>query len=844
MSTFRDADHLYRVFGALFARVRDDEALSAKLLQSRIVVRFVFTDPQAEITIDLRKPPITFYLGPCDLAPDVEMTQSADTAHLFWMGRVNVPQALATRRVIARGSVPKALALLPAIRPVFDLYPRLLREIGEGDLLPAEKKRPRRRARFWERLRRPSVRVAEVPTVAIPTLEEDVEEEIRLRSQELPANEEALKVEMLRRMRLIRAFEERMAQEFAAGRMPAEALHLSIGQEACAVGACFALQEGDYMTTTHRGHGHMLARGADLNAMAAELLGKATGLCKGLGGTMHVTDASIGALGANGIVGASSLIAIGAALSARQRRTSQVALAFMGDGATAQGMFHEALNFAAVFNLPVLFFVENNQYAEFTPLKGHTRLERLADRALGHGLPGITIDGNDVWEIYQTVKEKAARARRGEGATLIEAITYRWSGHTEGESARYRSEEEIAAWKKKDPIARWERHLQEEGILTAAECDAIRQEAAQAVEKAMEFAYASPEPGEELLTASLYAPEPAILYRRPEKLPPGTRTVSVSTALWEALAEEMAHDERVYVIGEDVRAGGYFAVTAGLVDEFGPQRVIDTPISEYAIVGSSVGAAMTGMRPVAEIEFSDFITCAMDPLVNQAAKLRFMSGGQYRLPLVVRTPGGGGIGMAAQHSQSLESWLMHIPGLIILAPGTARDAKGLLKAAIRSNNPVLFFENKLLYADSGPIPEEEYLVPIGVADVKRSGEDVTLVAVGATVPLALEAAQRLEEEGISAEVVDVRSLVPCDWNTILRSVLKTRRMVVVEGGALTGGFGAECVARVGTAAWNALKSPPQRVAAWDIPIPYNRALENAVVPDTERILEAVREIVR
>ncbi|RME88877.1 MAG: dehydrogenase [Anaerolineae bacterium] len=649
---------------------------------------------------------------------------------------------------------------------------------------------------------------------------------------------------MLRRMHLIRAFEERMAQAFAAGQLPAEALHLSIGQEACAVGACFALREGDYMTTTHRGHGHMLARGADLNAMTAELLGKATGLCKGLGGTMHVTDASIGALGANGIVGASSLIAVGAALSARQRHTSQVALAFMGDGATAQGMFHEALNFAAVFDLPVLFFVENNQYAEFTPLKGHTRLKRLADRALGHGLPGITIDGNDVWEVYQKVGEAAERARRGEGATLIEAITYRWRGHTEGETANYRSEEEIAAWKKKDPIARWERRLQEEGLLTAEECAAIAEEASRAVERAMEFALSSPEPEPDLMVSSLYAPEPAALYQPPKQPPKGERVVSVSAALWEALAEEMARDERVYVIGEDVRAGGYFAVTAGLVEEFGPHRIIDTPISEYAIVGSSVGAAMTGMRPVAEIEFSDFITCAMDPLVNQAAKLRFMSGGQYRLPLVVRTPGGGGIGMAAQHSQSLEAWLMHIPGLIILAPGTAYDAKGLLKAAIRSNNPVLFFENKLLYADSGLIPEGEYIVPIGVADVKRSGEDVTLVAVGAMVPLALEAAQHLEEEGISAEVVDVRSLVPCDWNTILRSVLKTRRLVVVEGGALTGGFGAECVARVGGAVWHELKAPPQRVAAWDVPIPYNRSLENAVVPDLSRLLEAVREIVR
>ncbi len=847
MSTFRDAEHLYRVLGALFDRVRSDPQLSEKLLQSRLIVRFVFTDPQAEITVDLRNPPIVVYLGPCDLSPDVEMTQSADTAHLFWLGRVNVPQAIATRKVIARGSVPKALTLLPALTPVFERYPQILHEIGESALLPPQKPIASRRPRWWERFWKPRRALTTPPSlspISIPLIEAQPSAPPAPQAPSLPTEESALKVEMLRRMHLIRAFEEAMAREFAAGHLPTEALHLSIGQEACAVGACFALQEDDYMSTTHRGHGHMLARGADLNAMVAELLGKATGLCHGLGGTMHVTDARIGALGANGIVGASSLIAVGAALSARLRRSSQIALAFLGDGATAQGMFHEALNFAAVFDLPALFFVENNHYAEFTPLKGHTRLEHLADRARGHGLPGVTIDGNDVWLVYQTVQEAAQRARRGEGPTLIEAITYRWSGHTEGETARYRTEEEIAAWKANDPITRWEQRLQEEGLLSADDCLAIRRQAHQAVEQAVVQARADPEPEMKHMIASLYAPEPATLYR-PIESHPATRKVSVSTALWEALAEEMARDERVYVIGEDVRAGGYFAVTAGLVDEFGPQRVIDTPISEYAIVGSSVGAAMTGMRPVAEIEFSDFLTCAMDPLVNQAAKLRFMSGGQYALPLVVRTPGGGGIGMAAQHSQSLEAWLMHIPGLILIAPGTAYDAKGLLKSAIRSNNPVVFFENKLLYADTGSIPEGEYLAPIGVADIKRSGQDVTLVAVGAMVPLALEVATQLETtQGISAEVVDVRTLAPCDWDTILRSALKTRRLVVVEGGPLTAGFGAECIARVGQVAWHQLKAPPQRVAALDMPIPYNRALENAVIPNQERIIQAVQAVLR
>jgi pyruvate/2-oxoglutarate/acetoin dehydrogenase E1 component/TPP-dependent pyruvate/acetoin dehydrogenase alpha subunit len=847
MPTFRDTEHLYRVLGALFERIQREPAISASLSQGALVVRFVFKDPEGAITVDLRREPISFALGPCDLKPDVEMTQSGDVAHLFWLGRLKVPQAIATRKVIARGSVPKALALLPAVKPVFSLYPQVLREIGEETLIPIAKpgRRGRKRALLSGLLgRRSAPKAADVDALnahPIPLQEEAPDDRIVFKAQKLPVEEEALKIEMLRRMHLIRAFEQALGQGFATGTVPTEAVHLSVGQEACAVGACFALEEGDLMGTTHRGHGHMIARGAGVKEMAAELFGKASGLCGGLGGSMHVTDARLGALGANGIVGASSLIAVGAALSSWLRGTDQVALALMGDGATAQGMFHEALNFAAVFNLPAILFVENNQYAEFTPVAGHSRLERLSERAAGHGVPGVSVDGNDVWAVYDAVREAALRARRGEGPTLIEGITYRWTGHSEGESARYRTEEEIAAWKAKDPIASWRGKLIAEGIIQEAEAAEFEREAEAEVEEAMTFAQADAEPEEASITAHIFSPEPAALYRETPKTP-ATREKSVSAALFEALSEELARDESVYLIGEDVRGGGYFAVPAGLVDTFGPKRIIDTPISEYAIVGSSVGAAMTGMRPVAEIEFSDFITCCMDPLVNQAAKLRFMSGGQYRLPLVVRTPGGGGIGMAAQHSQSLEAWLLHIPGLIVMAPSTPYDAKGLLKAAIRSNNPVVFFENKLLYTATGPVPEEEYLVPIGRAEVKRNGTDVTLVAIGAMIGTALEAAEALARDGIDVEVVDPLTLFPCDWATLVRSALKTRRVVVLEGGSLTCGFGAECSARVTEAAWGVLKAPVKRVAAWDVPIPYNRTLENLVIPDAGRVVGAIQAL--
>lgn len=868
MPYFRDTAHLYKVLAALFDRVIQEEAVAKALLEGNLIVRFRYHDPEGQATVDLTHAPITYVLGPDPRPADVEMTMHADVCHDFWMGRVNVPQAIATRKIIARGSVPKALKLLPATKAVFPLYPEVLRSIGEEGLLamaPAREKRPARAPGgllAW--LRRPKraaiVDYSRIPPLPIPLVEGPVPETERPLGRpgdtipqakaEPPATPD-LKREMLRRMLLIRHFEETLAAEFAAGTIPAEALHLSTGQEATAVGACFALRTDDYMTTTHRGHGHMLAKAPVgqvkdlLNGMMAEIFGKATGLCKGKGGCMHVTQAQIGALGANGIVGASNVIGIGAAMSAKQRGTDQVCLIFMGDGATAQGMFHEAVNFAAVFNLPAVFLVENNQYAEFTPVTGHTRLERLSDRAKGYGIPGITVDGNDVWAVYQAVREAAARARAGEGPMLIEAVTYRWHGHSEGESAVYRTQEEVERWKGQDPILRWRKALLAEGLLRPEEADGLEQEASSLVAQALAFAKESPYPPVASLAEDIYAPDPTYLWRATDSSSltgRPVREITCSQALREALAEEMERDPRVYLIGEDVSQGGYFVVTAGLIERFGKERVIDTPISESAIVGSVVGAAMTGMRPVAEIQFSDFLMCCMDAIVNQAAKLRYMSGGQYQLPLVVRTPGGAGIGMAAQHSQSLEALLVGIPGLIIVAPGTPADAKGLLKSAIRSNNPVIFFENKLLYVTSGPVPEGEYLVPLGVADVKRQGRDVTVVAVGGMVGAALEAATELAGEGIEVEVVDPRTLYPCDWTTIVRSVAKTGRLVVVEPGHLSGGFGGEVVARVAEYAWGALRAAPVRIAGKDVPIPYSRGLENAAVATAEDIVAAIRRL--
>ena len=831
---------MYKVFGSLFDNVKQDDELSQLLTKYPMVIEFNYKDPEGIITIDLANKAVNYHFGKNGNKPDVRFFQSADVAHLFWMGKINVPIAIATRKIIARGSVPKALKLLPAIKPVFSLYPRVLQKIGEQDLVEI-KKPQKKRKKMWSfrsDKRGQKINLKNINENIIPLVDKINRLDTKFRNQNLPGQKRQLEKEMLKRMLIIRAFENRLAEEFEKGVIPSEALHLSIGQEACAVGAGFALNSNDYMTTTHRGHGHMLAKGAILKEIAAELYGKATGQCRGLGGCMHFTDAKIGALGANGIVGASSLLAIGAAMSAKKRKSSQVALAFLGDGSTAQGMFHEAMNFAAVFQLPVIFFVENNQFAISTPAKFHTHLDRIADRAKGYGIKGITINGNNVLEVYEAVRKAAAEARKKGTPILIEAITYRHCGHSEGEAFVYRSETEMNSWKKKDPISLFKKALMKKKGITTSGIEIIENQVQKEINHAFDFAEESEEPSFEILKENFFTPEPKYLYQQENKqLKMKSEEITVAQALYEAMEEELARDKRVYLIGEEVQRGGYFSVTAGLVDRFGKDRIIDTPISEYAIVGSAVGAAMSGMRPVAEIQFSDFLTCCMDPLVNQAAKLRFMSGGQYSVPLVVRTPGGAGIGMAAQHSQSWESWLLQIPGLIVMAPSTPYDAKGLLKAAIRSNNPVVFFENKLLYATTGEVPAEDYVVPIGKADIKRRGSDLTIVAVGAMVQLALTAAEQLADDGVDVEIVDPRTLNPCDWQTIMQSAAKTRKVLVLEEGTLTCGFGAECSAKINQHLWKQLKAPVKRVAALDMPIPYNRTLENMVVPNLERLVE-------
>jgi 2-oxoisovalerate dehydrogenase E1 component len=623
--------------------------------------------------------------------------------------------------------------------------------------------------------------------------------------------------ELHRRMLVIRGFEQRVAALYRDGEVPGF-VHLSIGQEAAAVGACWPLRPDDVITSTHRGHGHCLAKGMDPLGMFAELMGRDAGSNRGRGGSMHIADPALGIFGANGIVAAGVPVAAGAGVAAQLRGDGSVAVAFFGDGAPAQGAFHKALNLAASWQLPVIFFCENNGYAEFTPTSGEVA---LAQRAAGYGIPHVAVDGNDVVAVAAVVGGAVESARSGGGPVVVEATTYRWHGHYEGDPERYRTPEELASWRERDPLAR----MAPDPALEAA----VEEELDRAVELARRLAA----PPVSSLHDFVVRPRPFV----PEPPEPAGEVWRTMDAVRAALADELSSDPSVFVAGIDVGAGGnVFGLMRGLADEF-PGRVRDTPISETAVVGLGVGAAMAGMRPVVEVMYLDFIGVCFDQLLNQAAKLPFMTGGAASMSMVVRTQFGAGRSSGAQHSQSLEALLAHVPGLTVVMPSTPADTYGLLRSAIRDPNPVVFIENRLTYGMKGPSSRE--LVPIGKAKVVRAGSDVTVVSVSRMVHECLAAAELVDA---SVEVIDLRTVSPLDHEAILASVRKTGRLLIAHEAVVPFGIGAEIAAVVARDAFWSLDAPIERVGAAFTPAPYSPDLEQAWLPDRHDIATALRRL--
>ena len=644
---------------------------------------------------------------------------------------------------------------------------------------------------------------------------------------------------LYRQLFTIRRFEERTAELFKAGKVYGSA-HSCIGQEAVAVGAASVLREDDYVVGHHRSHGHVIAKGGDVYSMFAELMGKASGYCRGMGGSMHIADLELGILGCNGIVGAGLPIGCGAALGTAIRGGDQVTVCFFGDGAINQGLAHEAFNMATTWRLPVVFVCENNHFQLSAEWQETRALESIAVRAGGYGMPSDQIDGNDVFAVRAAVAEAVARARENDGPTLIEAKTYRRMQHSMRANLPDLRDQEVARlWEEQDPLRRFSAALAESGV-GDEETDAVESEVEQLLDEAVAQAEADEELTPEGAQALVYVsrePTPS-----PEPRPAG-RQINFSGALQEALEQEMEADERVIVLGEDVaELGGIFRSTVGLWERFGGERVRNTPISEGGFVGAAVGAALTGMRPVVEIQIFDFVTLAMDPIVNQAAKLRFMTGGKAEVPIVVRGPSGAGVRLAAQHSQSLEAWFAHVPGLIVVAPSGPADAKGLLTAAIRDDNPVIFLETKSLLFGEEEVDEDPYSIPLGKAAIKHPGDDVTLVATQALVPAALRAARTLAKEGVGVEVIDPRTLYPLDLETIMSSLARTNRLVIAHEAVSFCGIGAEISAAIAEHGFWELDAPIVRVGAPHRPMPYSKNLESATIPDADDLIEAIRRL--
>ncbi len=646
---------------------------------------------------------------------------------------------------------------------------------------------------------------------------------------------------LYRTMLLIRLTEEELARCHQRGLIHG-ACHTYVGQEAIATGVCAHLKNNDPIFSTHRGHGHALAKGMPPRELMAELFGRATGCSRGRGGSMHLFSPEIGMMGTSGIVGPCILQACGGGYSSKLMRTGQVAVAFFGDGAVNNGAFHEGLNMASIWKLPVLFICENNQFATEVPFEYSSGIADVGRRAANYGLPGFEVDGNDVAAVSEAASEAVARARAGKGATLIECKTYRTRAHAEGMGDfTYRTREDVDQWKRRCPIALFRERLLNEHKIVEDAIKAIEADVAATVAEARQFAESSPPP--EAATAATHVYATARPIASSSQPTADSRLITFTQATQEALAEEMASNASIFVMGEGIGVrGGNFKTTAGLYELYGTERLCDTPICERGFVGLACGAAMTGTRPVIDFMFADFVLDGFGEIVNQIAKMQYMSSGRLKMPVLLRGCIGIGHSAATHHSGSYYSIYAQVPGLRVVVPSNAYDAKGLLKHALRCDDPVMFLEHREILTNKCNVPMGEYEIEFGKAAIVRTGRDVTVVALARMVYLTLSICDRLESEGISVELIDPRTVSPLDVATILQSVAKTGRLLIVDEPPAACGFASEIAAQVVEAGFDDLDAPIRRLTGVFTPTPYSPSIESAVVPTADGIATAIRSL--
>ncbi len=631
------------------------------------------------------------------------------------------------------------------------------------------------------------------------------------------------------------------------------------GHEGVQAGFAFAMAEDDILLPYYRDLVALLVRGMTPTEILLGVFARADDPCSGARQMPNHWG-----LRRLGIITGSSPIAthlphgVGIAYSRKMRGEPGVSFCSFGDGATSEGDFHVALNFAGIHRLPIVFVCENNGYAISVPLDQQSAVEDISLRAVAYDFPGITVDGQSAITVYEVARDARERAARGDGPTLIEAKTYRYHPHTSDDNDKYyRSREEVEKWRRKDPIRRMHDDLITSGILTLETEDEIADSVDAEVAAAVAAAETSPKPEPndayrgvyaKPLRAELPGHDDPVIDRTPASLDSDAKPITYITAINETMDELMADDDRVIVLGQDVGdRGGVFGATRGLIETYGDDRVLDTPLAESLVIGAAIGMAIDGLRPIAEIQFLDFVGPGIDQILSEAAKIHYRSNGDFACPLVIRAPYGGGVHGALYHSQCIEALFCHVPGLKVVAPSTPADAIGLLRAAMADPDPVLYLEHKKAYRSVKGLPpvDSGHVTPIGVADIVRIGTDLTIATYGMMRHHAEAASRTLADQGIEAEVIDLRTLRPLDYDLVAESVAKTGRLLVVHEANRTGGIGAELVAEITERSFWDLDAPIRRLGLADVhALPYAPALEQELLFGAPEIVDVAREIVK
>jgi len=662
-------------------------------------------------------------------------------------------------------------------------------------------------------------------------------------------------LDIYRQMSRIHEVDKAMRAGLSAGRFQFTYWPMT-GQEAIPATLASLTDSNDYMVTIYRGIHDQVAKGVPLKGLFAEAMARKDGLNKGKGGSPHISDPASGSMLTTAIVGGGAPIANGLALAAQMRGEGRVTVVNFGDGATSIGAVHEAMNLAGVWKLPIIFLCQNNQIGEYTKIPDYTASPDFAGRAAGYGFRGVRVDANDPVAFHAAMKDVVEQVRAGNGPVFVEAVTLRLGTHAGFAPNELLTKEELAAGRADWPVPKTRALLIETGIASEDELAAIDGAAATEVAEAIAFANASAPIDEDDMFEDVYAdvtdvPRRGVYPVRAEEAPVSgeTKLMPMYEAIISAQDFALAADPGVFLLGEDIGdpPGGVFKTTAGLQTKWGKDRVRPTPISEQAIIGAATGAALVGMRPVAEIMFCDFIGVTMDQIANHAAKQRYMSGGATNVPMTMRVLCAGGLGgFGAQHSQSLESWLLHVPGLKVVYPSTTLDARGLLTTCIFDDDPCVHLESMALIfgAPKQDVPVGDYRIPLGVAKVRREGTDISLITFGWQVNQCLAAAEELAKEGVNAEVIDLRSLMPLDYHRVLDSVKKTRRALVVHAATEFCGLGSEIASTINEELFSVLKGPACRFGAYYTPISFSKEIEAAQMPNPGSIVARVREVMR